>query len=535
MTVDVHRKTAAAVVLLSCAFVAGCGVSYPPTVDTSDRAHQHVAAFGGLDIRNEAPGGPGERGAIEYARAYLTSLGLQTSLQSTPLISMVPTRWSVTVRRSGGAVADSDARGDHFLVWPGHQDDQVTVSAGIVFAAYGIVSPEYNRDDYKDVDVRDKIVLVLEGTPRTLDRSDLGLLGETYYGSRQYKFAEAARRGAAGVLIVHDDREESWADIRATSAGTVLDIDRRASGHADEPRAQVEGWISQPAARRLFELAAVDVTATLARARELAFRPIPLPGLEISIDLLSRFVTHTTNDVFAVLPGETPEYVMLAGRWNRLDADAWAHLDDETALVAETHLPDDDGSGAAVVLEAARRLVATGTRPKRGIVIMVATAHKPGLLGLEYFTEQPPASLPLDQMTALIFMDHADLQGTSSRVGKIGSNADEALSQLAREAAVEQGRLFELDGDRNKHFYYTFGQAELGRDGVRTIFLTSRPQEDGTNRMLRDLARRDHMVGLVKAPPAGPWHDPALLANIALRAAGATNWPPRIEAIAPRR
>jgi hypothetical protein len=294
-------------------------------------------------------------------------------------------------------------------------------------------------------------------------------------------------------------------------------------------------------------LAELDYATAYRHARELAFQPVALSGVRIAVDMKSRIVRYTSHDAFGVLPGSTQEYVMLAGRWNRLDPAAWAHaFDQENAHEGEptqtrasqgtvaTSLPDDDGSGAAAVLEAARRLTTEFPRPRRTIAFMVATALKPGILGLEHYSEHPPETLPVEHMTAMVFLDHGDPLGTSPRVGKIGINADEALSQVARQAAIEQGRLFELDDHEEKRFYYAFGQAELGRDGVRALYLTTRPRDDGTARLLRDLARKDHVAGLTTGaglvPNAILSKDAALLTTLLSRVANATNWPPRIEA-----
>ncbi len=529
------------------AMAVACGTTVVPPAELSDASLQHVTTFEDNDDPFDDPGSAKELRAITYAKDYLESLGLQAFIQKVPLVRMIPGPLSLGVQGPAGTTMEVGAHDEHFVLWPGRQEERVTLEAEVVFAGYGIVSPEYHRDDYKLMDVTGKIVLVLEDSPQTGDRSDLGVLGQTYYGTRLYKATEAARRGAAGLLIIQGDPGTPWWEIQSAAAGSIIDLDGRLQDKHRSPRSAVEGWISNNAASRLLALAGHDYATAYRHAREMAFQPVALSGVRIAVDMTNEIRHYTSHDAIGVLPGSTQEYVMLAGRWNRLDPTAWAHafgpqnavegeptVPSASAVTNANDLPDDDGSGAAVVLEAARRLTTEFPRPRRTIVFMVATALKPGIVGLEHYSEHPPETLPMEQMTALVFLDHGDPLGTSPRVGKIGVNADEALSQVAREAAVEQGRLFELDDHEEKRFYYAFGQTELGRDGVRSLYLTTRPDDDGTARRLRNLARKDRVAGLAPAamlvPTPSLSKDAALLTTLLLRVANATNWPPRIEA-----
>ena len=514
------RWLAPAALLAASIAGASCGVAHTSAFGSIGFADRHLAAFTAADIKGEDPGGLGEVRALAYARNYLESLGLKTFLQPVPLIRMVPITSKVVFHGPKGGSLDISATGENFIVWPGLQEAHVQFDAAVVFAGYGVVAPEYQRDDYKVADVKGKIVIVLEGPPMTGDRDDLGMLGDTYYGTDTYKFTEAARHGAAGVLIVPKD-QSAWTDIQTTTNGSVIELDRRAMTGHDDPAPQVEGWLSRPAVERLFGLTGLDFATQLTQAHELAFKPVPLIGNQITIELESKITRYPSNNLIAVLEGKTSEYVMLTARWNRVPISG-AHS-------APTALMGDDGSGAAAVLDAARRLSQEHPRPLRTVVFLIATGLEPGVIGLERYTENPPASLPLDQMTALILMDHADLEGKSRRVGKIGVDDDTALSQIARDAAIEQGRLLELDDDPERSFYYAAAETEFGRTGVRALYLSVPPMKDSRDRRLRDLSRRDKAVGLETPHDAAPWQDPLLLTNIVNRVANATNWPARIE------
>jgi hypothetical protein len=500
----------------------------------------HAKAFEADDNPVDDPGSPGEIRAMQYARQYFESLGLKTFVQSVPLVQMVPTATAVRLYGPKGGSQDVDVTGANALIWAGQQKEHIAIDSDVVFAGYGIVAPEYNRNDYKNVKVAGRIVIVLEGSPHHGERDDLGVLGETHYGTRFYKFAEAARHGAAAILIIHTDQSMPWEHIRREASGSVIDIDQAAQGSGGDPKTEVEGWLSLPAANRLFGMTGVPFETVVAQALELAFVPVTIPGIRVSLDLTSTVARFHSQDLFAVLPGQSNEYTMLAGRWNRIDPDAWTHdmpppsagppgsPGYEAALARQRaiDLADDDSTGAAMVLETAQRLVAARRQPLRSILFMVTTAMKAGIVGLEYYVAHPPPMYPTERLTALTFIDRADLEGTSRRVGKIGAEADGTLSQITREAAIEQGRLVEIDQDMETRFYYTLSQEVLEARGVRVIYLTTRPEEDVAGK-LRHIAEPDQGPKPPVVPP-DPSRDAAFFATIMTRVANATNWPPRL-------
>ncbi len=553
MTTHVVRRqpTGVLAVLLAVFLIVtagACGVSEQEAPDLAVDVQRHIDAFKSFDTIGDDPGSPRQQEAIQYAKGYLESLGLKTQLHETPLVRMHSTKTTLLVSGPNGRGLQTNSISDNFIVWPGRQAEEVTLDAGVIFAGYGVVSPEYNRDDYQFVDATGKIVLVLDGWPHSTGRDDLGVLGSSYYGTPQYKFTEAARQGAAGVLIINGDVEMPWAERQEESRKSIVDIRAAEKGSNDAAQAQIEGWLTQSAAAQLFALAGRNFETESRRAIDLSFQALELEQVNLNLEMTSVIETYASQDVLAVLPGAPSEsgYVMLAGRWNRLDPDIWHEFVPQQRAKnpirqrVETREDRederrDDGSGAALVMEAARRLVAEDTRPIRSIVFMVATALEPGIIGLEHFVEHAPKSLPADQLAAMVFLDHGHSEGTSPVVGKIGTESDNALSQIARGAAAEQGRLLELDDRRKRHIYYQFAQTALVKDGVRTLYLTTPPRADATARTLKYLALRDGVVGLslptATRAPVGPTRDATLLANIIRRVANSTNWPPRIDPV----
>jgi len=528
--------------------VAGCGVSNAPPqqehFETS--AAVHLAKFEAEDNPIDNPGSPGEKRAMQYTKAYFEKLGLTTIVQSVPLVEMVPETFSVRLRGPKGGLMEATSEGGSVLLWHGQQKERTSLESEVVFAGYGIASPEYDRDDYKGIEVRGKVVLVLDGSPHNGERDELGVLGETYYGTRPYKYAEGARRGAAAVLIIHSSPSPPWEVIEAEYSGSVNDIDQAAVGSAVAKRPEVEGRLSQPAARLLFAAAGLSYDALVTKSHELAFTPTTIPGIHVSLEITSRIERRQSQDVIALLPGRTPEYLMLAGRWNRIQPDTWTDMftpptgvvpaspEGIAAFIASARarkiadLLDDDGTGAAMIMETAQRLVSSGIRPLRGIAFMVTSALKSGTLGLDYYLAHPPAQMPINKLVALTFLDRADLAGKSQRVGKIGTDSDSALSQITREAAIEQGRLVEIDQDVETRFYYSLSRDVFEAQSVRVIFLTTLPAEDKTKHLRYIVDVDPEQAALAPGGPPDPSRDAAFLANITTRVANATNWPSRM-------
>lgn len=533
-------------IVLAAAALAACAQSTEkqPERPSHTLAATHLKVFEANDNPVDDPGSDSELRAIAYTKTYFESLGLKTYVQTVPLVQMV--QKSATVEVYGPnreALVDPQSNGTNFLVWAGQQKEHISIDAQVVFAGYGIVSPEYHWDDYKNINVAGKIVMVLEGSPHTGDRDDLGVLGETHYGTRFYKFEEAARHGAAAILIIHSDTTTPWEVIRAEASGAVINIDAAAPGVNRQDHAQIEGWLSLPAAARLVGLASLDLATLVQEAHELAFTPVTLPVLRVHLDMQSTALHFQSHDVIAILPGRTNEYMMMAGRWNRIDPDAWTHTftppasSDPAAAIAAARaqriadLADDDGTGAAMTMETAERLVDARAHPLRGIAFMVTTAMKSGTVGLEYYLANPLPKYPVKNLTALLFLDRGDVTGASQTIGKIGTDSDGALSQITRVAAIEQGRLVVIDQDVETRFYYTLSQDTLRSKGVRVIYLTTRPVAATGEELPQVVTDTSDDADSENAAPPPPKPDPSrdaqLLATIMLRAANATNWPAR--------
>jgi Zn-dependent M28 family amino/carboxypeptidase len=541
------RRPSWAALLLTAMVASGCSepIATAEHKDPGDTARKHIESFAGFEALGEDAGGPGESAAMKYVASYFETLGLETFTQSVPLVLMTPTSTFVQVSAKAGTVFAASGNGVAYVLWAGQQQEDVAARGGVAFVGYGIVSPEYDRDDYKDVDVKGKIVLMLEGSPHTADHDDLGELGEAYYGRQLYKFAEAARHGAIAAFIIHGEFEP-WEDVVQQASGTIIDI---AADVTSATKCAVQGWLTLDATERLFHAAGLEYDKLREQAREVAFRPTVLADVAVDIKLGNSIARVDSHAVIAVQRGRTPEYIVAAARWNQLPFHPGTpgSADHARALPILPAAPSveivrtpaattlqmttarersraaavsrGDGSGAAVLMETARRLVLQHPKPERTVVFMVATAVKPGIVALQHYARHP--MFPLKQTIAHIFLDQASPTGAREAIGKIGTDADDALAQMIRTSAIDQGRLVVLDQNQERRFYYKYSQAAF--ENVPSLYLTTPPQSIPR---VQSGAPPESEPTADAGSQVDPDLDAVLLKNLITRVVEATNWRP---------
>ena len=330
----------------------------------------------------------------------------------------------------------------------------------LVFVGYGITAPERNWDDFKDVDVRGKVIVVLVNDA-DFEQTELNTFGGkamTYYGRWTYKYEEAARQGAAGVLIVHEDAPASygWNTVRNSWSGPQFDIVR---ANPSAERVPLEAWITRPVAEELFEAAGQDFDALKVAARSRDFRPVVLEGAQLDAMFDVATSEIETQNVIARLPGSKypDETILYTGHWDHIgvgEPDANGDAIFNGAV--------DNATGTAGLIEMAR-LFAEGPRPERSIVMISFTAEESGLLGSEFYAANPV--WPLETTVAGFNMDAMNVYGRVTSLGIVGygqSNLDGRLEA----AAERQGREIEPDVNPAAGIYYRSDHFPLAKRGV---------------------------------------------------------------------
>ncbi len=297
-------------------------------------------------------------------------------------------------------------------------------NAPLVFLGYGVNAPERNWNDFKDVDLKGKIAVVLINDPDfETGEGDFDGKGMTYYGRWTYKYEEAARQGALGVLIVHETAPASygWATVAGSNTNTMFDVVR---DNPAEAHPLLEGWIQRDLAVDLFKRAGQDFEALKKQAQRRDFKPVELKGETLSGKYAVKTEVITSHNVAARLEGSKhpDETVVYSAHWDHIGVgkpDANGDTIFNGAL--------DNASGTASLVELARGF-AKGKRPERSVLFLAVTAEEKGLLGSEFYASHP--LYPLAKTVAVINMDGMAPFGPSRDFGIYGSAKLELLDQL---------------------------------------------------------------------------------------------------------
>jgi Zn-dependent M28 family amino/carboxypeptidase len=414
-------------------------------------------------LEGRAPGTRGGIVAMEYIAAQLERMGLEpvshSHLQPVPMVGMDP-HPQLVLDTPAGPVAP--AYGGEYVLQAGVPQPEVSLDAELVFVGYGITAPEYAWDDWKDVDVRGKVVLVRVNDPGTEDTPGFfGGKALTYYGRWTYKLEEASRRGAAGALLLHTDASAGygWNVVKTSNTGEQFDL----AGEPEFPLA-VRGWISEPAARRALQAAGLDLDRLTAASESRDFRPVPT-GVTVRARVRSDLREVQTANVVGFLPGHD------AGRLNEVVilSAHYDHLGVRTGDDGERHVHPgayDNASGVALLLTIAEALARAPARPPRPFLVVSTTAEESGLLGAEWYARHP--LYPLAATAAVLNMDGANLWGATRDIAPLGTDRSE-LGAMARAAAAEEGMTVAAEQHPEQGMFFRQDHFPFARAGVPAL------------------------------------------------------------------
>jgi Zn-dependent M28 family amino/carboxypeptidase len=331
-----------------------------------------------------------------------------------------------------------------------------------------VTAPERKWDDFKGVDLKGKIAVILINDPDFEAEAGEPVAGKfggkaaTYYGRWIYKFEEAARRGALGAIIVHETAGAAypWSTVVASN-GDSYDI---VQPDPAKVHPLLQGWIQRDLAVNLFKAAGLDFEKEKARARTYGFRPVVLKGTSLSADFGVKTSHILSHNVLAQIPGakRPNESVMFAAHW-----DAFGIGAPDASGDTVRHGAIDDGMGVAGVLEIARAF-AHWPRPERTVAFGVWTAEERGLLGSEYYAMHP--KFPLATTAANFTMDVVQTAGPSHDMVLVGSGHDNLEADLVK-AAARQGRRITPDPHPEKALFYRADHFSVAKRGVPTLLI----------------------------------------------------------------
>ncbi len=428
---------------------------------------EHVETLSSDEFGGRAPGSGGEEKTVAYLTEKLKELGLApgnpdgTFVQNVPLISITSTEGSRLSLVDGGAEEEL-APGLGYVAWTKRVVEAVDVEADLVFVGYGVVAPEYGWDDYKDFDVRGKVLVMLVNDPPADGK--FGGDAMTYYGRWTYKYEIAARKGAAGAFIIHETIPAGypWEVVTGSWAGEQFDL---VSENKNQDRVAVEGWFSLDAARALFARKGLDLAAEKEKAKSADFRPVAL-GVGVRANIRNLLRTVESKNVAARVEGTDAgdEVILYMAHWD--------HLGTQEGLEGDNIFNGafDNATGTAGLLELARAFSTLDPKPRRSVVFLAVTAEEQGLLGSRFYARNP--LYPLAKTVAAINMDGLNVWGRTRDVSVIGMGQS-SLDDLARRFAQEQGRVLVPDSEPEKGYYYRSDHFELAKVGVPAFYAES--------------------------------------------------------------
>ena len=331
----------------------------------------------------------------------------------------------------------------------------------LVFVGYGVSAPERNWDDFKGQDVKGKLLVVLINDPDFQGgEGDFGGKAMTYYGRWTYKYEEAARRGAAGMLIVHetDPASYGWNTVKNSNTNTQFDIVRQDPAASHTP---FETWIQLPLAEQIFTASGLNFAQAKEAAKHRNFQPIALKAT-LSANYQAQVATITSHNVVGYLPGKKypDETVIYSAHWDHLGI---GKPDDRGDTIYNGEL--DNATGISQILEQARAF-AREPRTDRSVVFLAVTAEEKGLLGSEYYAQNP--IFPIAKTAGVLNTDGGQLWGPAKNF-TISGNAKLGLLDMLIAEGKKQGRYYSADPHPEAGHFYRSDHFSFAKVGVPAI------------------------------------------------------------------
>ncbi|RSK50184.1 M28 family metallopeptidase [Hymenobacter rigui] len=430
---------------------------------------RYLRAVSSDEMLGRKPFTEGETRSTQYLADEFRRLGLQpgpngTYFQPVPLVEITGTPAPALLIKGKGQPLSLAYKTD-FVTFTQREQPTVSVqNAPLVFAGYGVVAPEYGWDDYAGLDVKGKTVVVLVNDPGNAGQDSTLFKGRamTYYGRWTYKYEEAARHGAAAVLIVHDTQPAAypWSVVLSGAVSPKL---RPQTDNKGADKCALEGWLTLDAAKQLFQAAGQNYEQLYAAANTKGFKPRALGGLTLSGSIQNKLRRQTSRNVLAVLPGTTrpQEYILYSAHWD--------HFGIGKAIQGDSIYNGavDDGTGLAALLSIAEAFRKSPEKPQRSIVFLAVTAEEQGLLGSAYYAQHPP--FPLNKTVADLNMDMLWPYGPMKDLTVIGYGQSE-LEDYARAAAREQDRYVLPDQTPETGMFYRSDHFNFAHLGVPSLY-----------------------------------------------------------------
>ena len=428
-----------------------------------DKIKSHVKTLASDEFGGREPSTAGEQLTTNLLVTEFKKLGLTPGngasyLQAVPMVSITSTP------QTSLQIADIDFDyPKNFVASSRKIESHLNLeNSDLVFVGYGINAPEYQWNDYQDIDVNGKTVIILVNDPGYSSQNSKLFDGNTmtYYGRWIYKYEEAARQGAAGAIIVHETKPASYGWNVIESSWTGAQYHLPAKG-VNESAINVEMWISYEKAKELLKKSGHDFEILKQQAAYRGFKALPL-NLTASIKVENAIIESTSNNVIATIEGSntSDEHVVYMAHWDHLGSTI---IDGKTEIYNGAH---DNATGTAGLIHIAKAFKTLNKIPDRSITFIAVTAEEQGRLGSRYYANHP--TIPLNKIIGLVNMDSLDISGLKKDMTVVGFGKSQLEDYLAI-AAKRQNRKITPEQTPERGYYYRSDHFSLAKKGVPAL------------------------------------------------------------------
>ncbi len=441
-------------------------------------------------LEGRAPATRGGRLAVQYIAAQFATLGLEPAgvdgsyFQPVALVGMTP-RPSLVWGGGRGATRALTYL-DDFVAWAERPDAHIVADGDVVFVGYGIRAPVWQWDDYKDTDLRGKVLLMLVNDPGLQDSTVFNGRALTYYGRWTYKLEEAARRGALGAILVHTTESATygWDVVRSSWSVEQFKLDRPAA-----PSLAFAAWVTHDEAQAALRQAGLSLDSLTRAAARRDFKPVPT-GLHVAVDITSALRHVRSENVVARLSGSD----QALARQAVLFTAHWDHKGIGPAVNGDSiyNGAEDNASGVAALLAAAQALAQVRPAPKRTLLFIATTAEESGLLGSDAYVQDP--LVPLERTAAVLNLDVTNVRGATRDIDALGIDRS-TLGPIFESAARAESLAVVREPDVRGAFYRS-DHFPFARAGVPALSI--KPGKDFVGRPAGWGKERDELYNRVR-------------------------------------
>lgn len=431
---------------------------------SEETVRRNIITLSSDEFQGRKPFTAGEEKTLSYLQDEIKRIGLKPGngnsyTQDVPLIEIAG-HPGETLELTGTKNISLKLR-DDYVAFTQRPVAEINLSGSeLVFCGYGIVAPEYGWDDYAGLDMKGKTALVLVNDPGLGSEDSTFFKGSTmtYYGRWTYKYEEAARQGAAAILIIHETNMAGypWAVVRGAGSGAKLNL--KSLGYTP---CEMQGWVSLDAAKEIFDSAGVDLQQTMRAARKPGFQAISLP-YTIAANIKNDIRENVSKNVAGIIPGtsQKDEYIIFSAHWDHLGIGAV--IDGDSIYNGAR----DNATGTATLLGIAEAMVKAGPY-KRTVVFLWVTAEEQGLLGSAYYAANP--IFPPLQTVANLNIDGMATYGEMNDLSIIGYGQSDLESYAAR-WAEKQNRYILPDQEPEKGYFFRSDHFNFAKIGIPALY-----------------------------------------------------------------